>query len=251
MKNFSIPPKTIGSSSTLVTQIYKYIVELIENGLLKFGQQLPSEPNLAKQLSVSRFSLREALQRLEIEGYVIKRRGIGTYVNKPSVNINEFGFEKLHSLSGNLISQGYQPGLKEIQINYEDPEEDIREILALEKGEKIIKIQRVRTKDNDVVGWTIDYLPESISPEKIEEESLGFSLYKYLEVHCDVFISHGKAEIEPAICDEMLSQKINQPIGSLVTKVSQIHYKEDDSPILYSLAYWPISEIKLCVIRRR
>jgi len=251
MDPLSIPPKAIGSSATLVTQIYKYIVELIEDGLLKFGQQLPSEPNLAKQLNVSRFSLREALQKLESEGYVIKRRGIGTFVNKPSINIHEFGFEKLHSLSGNLISQGYQPGLNEIQISYEDPEEEIRKILALGKNEKIVKIQRVRTKDGEILGWTIDYLPESISENKIEEEALGFSLYNYLEVQCGVFISHGKAELEPAICDEEISKKVNQPVGSLLTKIMQIHYKEDHTPVLYSVAYWPINGLKISVIRRR
>ena len=251
METLPIPPKAIGSSGTLVTQIYKYIVELIEEGLLKFGQQLPSEPNLAKQLNVSRFSLREALQKLESEGYVIKRRGIGTFVNKPSINIHEFGFEKLHSLSGNLISQGHQPGLSEIQISYEEPEEKIRQLLALSKDEKIVKIQRVRTKDGKILGWTVDYLPESIYKNKIEEEALGFSLYNFLEVQCDVFISHGKAELEPAICDEIISKKVNQPVGSLIMKIKQIHYKEDHTPVLYSLAYWPTSELKISVIRRR
>ena len=246
-----IPPKNIGNSSTLVTQIYKYIVELIDEGLLKFGQQLPSEPDLSKQLNVSRFSLREALQRLESVGYIIKRRGIGTFVNKPSINLNEFGFEKLHSVSGNLLSHGHQPGLKEIQISYEKPDEQIKKILELDENEKIVKIQRVRTKDGDVLGWTVDYMPELISEKKIEEESLGFSLYKFLEVHCDVFISHAKADIEPAICDEHISKKINQPVGSLLTKIYQIHYKEDNTPVLYSLAYWPKSKLKISVIRRR
>lgn len=251
MKSIPIPPKPIGSSSTLVTQIHKYIVELIESGLLNLGQQLPSEPDLAKQLNVSRFSLREALQRLESEGYVIKRRGIGTFVNKPSVNIHEFGFEKVHSLSGNLISQGHQPGIKEIQISYEEPSGEIRKLLELEQNEKIIKIQRVRTKDGEVLGLSVDYLPERIPPERLEKESLGFSLYKYLEVQCEVFISHVKADIEPAICDEEISKKVNQPVGSLLTKVKQIHYLEDNTPVLYSLAYWPISKLTLSVIRRR
>lgn len=251
MPELSIPPKTIGNSTTLVTQIHEYLAELIDEGLLKFGQKLPSEPNLAKQLNVSRFSLREALQILETEGYIQKRRGIGTYVNKPSTNINEFGFEKVHSLSANLISQGFQPGLKELQIFQESPTREIQEILELDSGEKIVKIFRVRTKDNNVVGWTVDYLPDHIVKNKISEESLGFSLYKFLEVHCEVFISHAKAEIEPAQCDEFLSEKLEQPVGSLITKISQIHYMEDNTPVLYSLVYWPLSEFTIKVIRRR
>lgn len=50
---------------------------LIVRGDLAAGQRLPSEPDLASQLGVSRPMLREALKALEVSGYLEVRRGYG------------------------------------------------------------------------------------------------------------------------------------------------------------------------------
>jgi GntR family transcriptional repressor for pyruvate dehydrogenase complex len=50
---------------------------LIVRGDLAVGQRLPSEPDLAAQLGVSRPMLREALKALEVSGYLEVRRGYG------------------------------------------------------------------------------------------------------------------------------------------------------------------------------
>lgn len=251
MDNSFLHSKEIGSSDTLVTQVYRYLIELIDNGLLKFGQQLPSEPKLAKQLNISRFTLREALQRLESEEYIIKRRGIGTFVNKPSSEHIQFGFEKLHSLSGNLISLGLRPGLKEMHISTEFANEEVRDSINLGKNEKVIKIERVRTKNEKVFNFSVDYIAEKIIGEKITNNNLGFSLYKFLEVHCGIFISYSKAEVTPCLADSNLSKMLLVAPGSLLTKVSQIHYLENHEPILVSVEYFPIDLFTVSVIRRR
>ena len=251
MNNTFLHSRDIGSNDTLVTQVYRYLIELIDNGLLKFGQKLPSEPDLAKQLNVSRFSLREALQRLESEEYIIKRRGIGTFVNKPSSQHTQFGFEKLHSLSGNLIASGLKPGLKEMHITAELPNEEIRKSIHLEKNEKVIKIERLRTKDEKAFNWSIDYIAEKTIGEKIAKKNLGFSLYKFLEVHCGIFISYSKAEVTPHLADQFLSEKLMVLPGSLLTKVSQIHYLENNDPILLSIEFFPIDLFTISIIRRR
>src|SRR4051794_21410690 len=58
-------------------------------------QRLPSEPLLAKQLAVSRPSLREALSVLETVGVVEIRRGSGVYVKDPSAA----GLDQRYSIS--------------------------------------------------------------------------------------------------------------------------------------------------------
>lgn len=72
----------------LYRQIADQIAALIEKGEYDAGERLPPERDLAKQLGVSRPSVREALIALEVEGFVEVRVGSGVYVtgNKPSAN---------------------------------------------------------------------------------------------------------------------------------------------------------------------
>ena len=64
----------------LYRQIADQIAKLIEKGEYSTGERLPPERDLAKQLGVSRPSVREALIALEVEGYVEVRVGSGVYV---------------------------------------------------------------------------------------------------------------------------------------------------------------------------
>jgi DNA-binding FadR family transcriptional regulator len=67
----------------LYRQIADQIAALIERGEYAAGARLPPERDLAKQLGVSRPSVREALIALEVEGYVEVRIGSGVYVVGP------------------------------------------------------------------------------------------------------------------------------------------------------------------------
>ena len=67
----------------LYRQIADQIGTLIENGEYERGTRLAPERDLAKQLGVSRPSLREALIALEIEGLLEVRVGSGIYVTRP------------------------------------------------------------------------------------------------------------------------------------------------------------------------
>jgi GntR family transcriptional repressor for pyruvate dehydrogenase complex len=68
--------KTAKLSDAIVNQIE----QLILDGILKPGDKLPPERELAQQFNVSRPSLREALLKLESKGLLQTRRGGGTYV---------------------------------------------------------------------------------------------------------------------------------------------------------------------------
>jgi GntR family transcriptional repressor for pyruvate dehydrogenase complex len=66
------------------TRIYEEVVtqihELIREGRLKAGDQLPSERELSETFKVSRTSVREALRALETKGLIVSRTGMGNFV---------------------------------------------------------------------------------------------------------------------------------------------------------------------------
>lgn len=75
----------------LYRQIADQIRTLIRSGEFVAGARLPPERDLARQLGVSRPSVREALIALEVEGLVEVRIGSGIYVLDPSRNGDDTG----------------------------------------------------------------------------------------------------------------------------------------------------------------
>ena len=73
-------PLQIVEPQRLYRQIAAQLRTLISQGELAVGSRLPAERDLAKQLGVSRPSVREALIALEVEGWVEVRTGSGIYV---------------------------------------------------------------------------------------------------------------------------------------------------------------------------
>nr|WP_314267216.1 FadR/GntR family transcriptional regulator [uncultured Moellerella sp.] len=81
----------------LYRQISNLIIECIKGGDFKAGELLPSERELAKQMEVSRSSIREAFIALEMTGWIEIRVGNGVYVADP-LPINEPKIEKIKAI---------------------------------------------------------------------------------------------------------------------------------------------------------
>src|SRR5574341_750109 len=101
--NFTL--NAIGSGQALPGQVRDYLLQLIRNGQLAAGQRLPPEQELAKSLRVSRASLREALQRLDLEGYIDRKQGIGTFVIGSNPTLADAGLERLYSVTEIIASR--------------------------------------------------------------------------------------------------------------------------------------------------
>ncbi len=85
------PKLTIKKRQTLADQLYGQILEQIVSNVLTQGQRLPSENRLATAFGVSRPVVREALRKLQEDGLVEARRGVGTFVRRrPSEKLIEY-----------------------------------------------------------------------------------------------------------------------------------------------------------------
>lgn len=75
MKDF----QTLGIKSRS-EQVAERIIKMIERGELREGEKLPSEPEFARQLGISRGSLREGLAQLKAQGMISRKPKDGTYI---------------------------------------------------------------------------------------------------------------------------------------------------------------------------
>jgi len=91
MLSLSPPQKT-----TIVYEIVQQVLDQVETGALQTGDRLPTERQLMEMLSVSRASVREALQTLTGMGIIEARVGDGTFVKalKPHMAL-EMALQKM------------------------------------------------------------------------------------------------------------------------------------------------------------
>ena len=66
----------------LYKQIHDQVVFALETNALKPGDKLYPINKLAKELDVCMNTVSKAYRMLELEGYIIKRRGFGAYIAK-------------------------------------------------------------------------------------------------------------------------------------------------------------------------
>ncbi len=81
-------------------RVVEHVRRLIESGGLRPGDRLPSERDLALELSVSRPSVRSGLEALEAMGVVVSRRGAGTFIADGPPTLGSEPLSLLASLHG-------------------------------------------------------------------------------------------------------------------------------------------------------
>ena len=97
------------------------------------GQRLPSEPDLAKQLGVSRATLREAMRSFETQGLIRRRQGSGTFV-VGKTQVMESGLEVLESLESIAKRLGLKVSVSDLSIEATVADEELAKMLNVPLG---------------------------------------------------------------------------------------------------------------------
>jgi len=200
------------------------------------GSQLPPEMELIETLGVSRATLREALRALEEQGFIIRKRGLGTYVREQSIvkdlSLN-FGITEM------IAQAGYQPGLRDLAIRTDHATGAVAAALMLDDGAETLRIERVRTANNRPVVWSMDILSSAlIGGQSITEAYLEQkSLYAFLEERLQIRVARGVAQLFPTSANTELSAKLGIPKGSSLMRLTQTDFDTSDKPVLHSIEY--------------
>lgn len=131
---------------------------------LPAGSRLPAEPALAKQLNVSRATLREAMRSFETQGLISRRQGLGTFVIG-AVPLIDSGLEILESIETQAGRIGLKVTFGSLTIHQENADEDLAGIMNLPVGTEMLRISRVIQTDQRPVAYLVDILPRQVLSE--------------------------------------------------------------------------------------
>ncbi|WP_374721829.1 GntR family transcriptional regulator [Peribacillus tepidiphilus] len=231
----------------LYLQVIDKIKQDIEGGIYGERERLPSEFELAKQLGVSRATLREALRILEEENVIIRRHGVGTFVNAKPLFTS--GIEQLNSVTNMINLAGMKPGTIFLSTSISFPtEEDIKKFGCKEE-EELIVMERVRTANEEPVVYCLDkILKKNLPPNFSYKEE---SIFEVLESHSSIKVTYAVAQIEPIGYHEKISPILECDPETALLVLKQMHFDEEDRPILYSINYFKSDKFSFHVVRKR
>jgi GntR family transcriptional regulator len=175
---------------------------------------IPSERQLETLYSVSRPTIRQAIELLIHEGYLYREHGKGTFVMPQKL---QKGLLELTSFSEDLLKRGIKPGQQILEMAYETAPEEVIRKLELPEGTKALRILRVRFGDDIPIGLQTSYVvlkpDQLITREELEEVG---SLYKILQekLHIIPWAADETLEVTLATKEEadLLQVKVGAPL---------------------------------------
>ena len=123
-------PLSLDSEIPLYSQLMGIIKRSITSGALKVGDLLPSETELCRSYDISRNTVRQAIGALEEEGFVVRKRGKGTFVTDP--NTRRKGVQ--YSFTTEISQLGKTPSSTLVDFAVITPSPKIVTLMGLEPG---------------------------------------------------------------------------------------------------------------------
>jgi GntR family transcriptional regulator len=102
------------SKKPLYIIVYDKLFKLIMEGTFLPDSRLPTEPELAKKLGVSRMTLRQVLALFQDDGLVRNVHGKGNFITKSHQNHQTIGLEKV----GNPLYKCHSEKFDEVDLNF-------------------------------------------------------------------------------------------------------------------------------------
>lgn len=140
-------------------RLYELLSAALRDGTIAPESALPSETELCARYGISRTTVRRALDRLDRDGSIVRKRGSGTYA-RPQQSAPRLCLE-LHSLSATLAALESHTTATTLRFGPVPVPAALR-ALAAEIGATAYLLQRLRRGQNDPVSLTSTYLPEPI-----------------------------------------------------------------------------------------
>lgn len=236
----------VGQVST-TQRLYNRLVSVI--GELKPGDKLPSEPKLARQLGVSRATLREAMRGFETQGVIRRRQGSGTYVMQPS-QVIESGLEVLESIDTLAKRIGLDVSMGELKVQQRAPEPEEAESLVLKPGQGVIHLSRTIFTEGRPAAYLVDILPDDIL--KIEELNSGFtgSVLDLLLARGSLSLTSSRCEINAVHASQEIAKALGIQRGDVLLRFIAWLYDSFGRVVAYSFSYFLPGYFRFHVIRR-
>src|SRR5699024_3526297 len=214
--------------SPVYIQIHNQIKKDIEAGKWKIGEKIPSERELAENFSVSRMTLRQAIQTLVDEGILEREIGSGTFVARKKVQEKMYEITRFTEITE---AQGKVPTSKIVSYLITIPSLSESEKLNLDDNQKVLRMERIRFADDVPICFEVATVPLELVKD-YDKTQITSSLYRTLEEN-GLIIGHAQQTVSAMLASERIADFLQLKKGDAILRLRQVSFLQDGSPFEY------------------
>lgn len=211
----------------LYHQIYMAIQQKIQSGDLPTGSKIPGELELARQLDVSRITVKRALNELAHSGLVTRHRGRGTVVTASTdLKFNDLGrdyvknVEKLRNTTqAKILSRDNVPASNSVSSN-----------LRLADNSLVEKITHTLELHKKTLSYVETFLPVGLTDDLTDSNLRKASLLTLLN-RKKITAKRAEQTILPVSANAIVAKALEASEGRPLLKIHCIMFDQNDRPI--------------------
>lgn len=220
---------------------------------LSRSNKLPPEEQLAKELSVSRVTIRSALKDLEQEGLVLRIHGKGTFVN-PEARRIKANLGSMMEFSAVIQQNGYIPKQNLLSVSQEPADEFLAHQLRVAQGDRLVRVEKLYFADQIPVILSIAWVARSLfdQPPSRQEWS-RLNNFGVLYLHAGKAITHDIVEVSSISKEEMESElQHSTPLSChSMLCLHACAFDQENEPIIYGKVFYDTSRICFQLFRNQ
>ena len=211
--------------------------------------RLPSEPELAKRMGVSRATLREAMRSFEGQGMIRRRQGVGTFV-VAKVPVLDSGLEVLESIETLAQRTALSVNMGELHVEQIEADENNATALNVQIGTFLTQVARVIYTENRPIAYLVDTLPADILPAAEIESGFTGSVLDLLLHRGDLKLVQSRTEIRAIGATQDVARALQIQRDDVLLHFVAYLYLSEGRVADYSFSYFLPGYFRFHVVRK-
>jgi GntR family transcriptional regulator len=211
--------------------------------------RLPSEPELARRMGVSRATLREAMRSFEGQGMIRRRQGVGTFV-VAKVPVLDSGLEVLESIETLAQRIGLSVNMGELLVEQVAADLENATSLNLPVGTLLTRVTRVIYTENRPIAYLVDTLPADILPTADIESGFTGSVLDLLLQHGDPKLIQSRTDIRAIGASQEVARALQIQRDDVLLHFVAYLYSNEGRVADYSFSYFLPGYFRFHVVRK-
>ena len=240
----------MNSKPTQSKSIRAQLLTAMREGEYAHCDRLPRESVLSEKLGISRTQLRDILASLDREGFITRRHGVGTIINRHVLGAQARMDIEVEFLD--MIRQsGRTPGVAFVRAADSAADEKTAGQLGIPVGTPMLRISRLCTADGRPAIYCEDLVEKAKIRRSYTDAELRQPIFDFLQKVCGLSSYLDLTDLRPVAASGDLAEVFQVPEGTPLLSMDEVDYDIDGAPVFVSREDFADGIFRHTVLRKK